>query len=233
MLEKLGHAVIVVESGKESIGAIASQGKRPFDLVLMDVQMPDMDGFEATAFIREREKSSGGHIPIIALTAHAMDGDRESCLAAGMDGYIAKPLKLGDLLGEIETVINAQSEIVRESGGTRKVEEGAFDQNEALERMNGDWDLFRGVVGILAGESSRLLAEIRDAISAGDLDRISCAAHNLKGAVSNFGARGAFEAALKLEMLGKQGGLEDATVMYTALEKEIERLQWSLEECLC
>jgi CheY-like chemotaxis protein len=80
MLEKLGHAVIVVENGKESIAAIASQGKRPFDLVLMDVQMPEMDGFEATAFIREREKSSGGHIPIIALTAHAMEGDREICL---------------------------------------------------------------------------------------------------------------------------------------------------------
>jgi len=230
MLEKRGHAVIVVENGKESVAAIASQGERPFDLVLMDVQMPEMDGFEATAFIREREKSSGGHIPIIALTAHAMEGDRESCLEAGMDSYIAKPLKSDDLFAAIEMVINAQSEITREVRGARIVEEGVFNQKEALEQMNGDWDLFREVVVIFAEESSQLLAEIRDAIRAGDLIRLNCAAHNLKGAVSNFGARYAFEAALKLEILGKQGKLEDAPVIYNALEKEIERLQRSLAE---
>jgi CheY-like chemotaxis protein len=227
MLEKRGHAVIVVENGKEAVAAIASQGERPFDLVLMDVQMPEMDGFEATSSIREREKSSGVHIPIIALTAHAMEGDRKNCLAAGMDSFIAKPLKGEDLLAVIEMVINFPSEITREVRSERKVEEGVFDPHEALERMNGDRDLFREVVGIFAGESSKLLAEIRDAISAGDLVRLNCAAHNLKGTVGNFGARDAFEAALKLEMLEE---LEDAPVIYNVLEKEIERLQRSLAE---
>jgi HPt (histidine-containing phosphotransfer) domain-containing protein len=149
-----------------------------------------------------------------------------------MDSYIAKPLNREDLLAAIEMVVNVQSDITRVTGGARKVDESVFDLKESLERMNGDWDLFREVVGMLTAESSRLLAEIRNAISVGDLIRLNCAAHNLKGAVGNFGARDAFEAALKLEMLGKQGELEDAPLIYTALEKEIERLHWSLAECI-
>jgi CheY-like chemotaxis protein len=94
LLEKRGHRVAVAGNGREALDALE---KEKFDLVFMDVQMPELDGLEATAIIREREKSSGRHQPIIALTAHAMKGDREKCLAAGMDGYLTKPIRPQDL----------------------------------------------------------------------------------------------------------------------------------------
>jgi len=103
LLEKRGHHVIVACNGREALAAFE---KESFDLVLMDVQMPDMDGFEATAVIREREKGSGLHVPVIALTAHAMKGDREKCLAAGMDGYLTKPIRILELDGILENCVS-------------------------------------------------------------------------------------------------------------------------------
>jgi len=94
LLEKRGHHVVVAANGREALAALE---KDIFDLVLMDMQMPEMDGFEATAAIRQKEKTDGGHLPIVALTAHAMKGDREKCLAAGMDGYLTKPLRPQEL----------------------------------------------------------------------------------------------------------------------------------------
>ncbi|OGU09218.1 MAG: hypothetical protein A2075_00085 [Geobacteraceae bacterium GWC2_58_44] len=117
MLEKRGHCMTVAANGREAIAALAGQGNRPFDLILMDVQMPEMDGFEATALIRKEEGATGCHIPIIALTANAMDGDRESCLLAGMDGYVSKPLKAEDLLVAIEAVLKNQGLITQEVSG--------------------------------------------------------------------------------------------------------------------
>ena len=109
MIEKRGHAVTVVGNGREALAALEAQG---FDLVLMDIQMPEMDGFEATAAIREREKVSARHIPIIAMTAHAMSGDRDRCLAAGMDGYVSKPIRAKDLFDEIA----AHARVVERAG---------------------------------------------------------------------------------------------------------------------
>jgi CheY-like chemotaxis protein len=104
LLEKQGHSVEAVASGRAVLAAIEHDR---FDLALMDLQMPEMDGFEATAIIRERERATGAHLPIIALTANAMVGDRESCIAAGMDGYVAKPIDLGSLVDEIRRVTAA------------------------------------------------------------------------------------------------------------------------------
>ena len=101
MLEQQGHSVVLVGDGRE---ALAAFGRGPFDLVLMDVQMPDMDGFEATAAIRDLERGTGTHTTVFAMTAHALAGDRERCLAAGMDGYIAKPIRKEDLLGALAEV---------------------------------------------------------------------------------------------------------------------------------
>lgn len=103
-LEKRGHSVVLAESGRKALDAWRNQ---PFDIILMDVQMPEMDGFEATARIREHEKSSGKHIPIIALTAHAMVGDRERCLAAGMDDYVSKPINIAALFAALERLLPA------------------------------------------------------------------------------------------------------------------------------
>jgi len=110
LLEKRGHRVTVTANGREAVEAVAKQS---FDLVLMDIQMPEMDGFEATAAIRQREKHNGAHIPIVALTAHAMKGDRERCLAAGMDDYLSKPIRSQELDDLLQTYLARRAAIVQ------------------------------------------------------------------------------------------------------------------------
>ncbi len=107
LLEKQGHQVTVANHGQEAIDATA---REDYDLVLMDVQMPDIDGFKATEVIRLREQQTGGHVPIIAMTAHAMKGDRERCLEAGMDEYISKPIRVPTLLEKLAVVMGAANE---------------------------------------------------------------------------------------------------------------------------
>ena len=106
LLGKRGHTVVIAGNGREALAALDEPGSGGFDLILMDVQMPDMDGFEATGIIRAREKSSGAHLPIIAMTAHAMKGDEERCLAAGMDGYVSKPIQVEQLFATIDSVLS-------------------------------------------------------------------------------------------------------------------------------
>jgi CheY-like chemotaxis protein len=106
LLEKRGHTVVLAATGKAAVAAVETQ---VFDLVLMDVQMPEMDGLEATTVIREREKTTGKHLPIIAMTANAMIGDKEHCLQTGMDGYVAKPLSAKDLFGAIESIVTRET----------------------------------------------------------------------------------------------------------------------------
>jgi len=108
LLEKRGHRVVVAANGREALGAL---GKNAFDLVFMDVQMPEMDGLEATAAIREKERLSGNHQAVIALTAHAMKGDQERCLAAGMDGYLSKPIHAQELDAILETYLARRAEV--------------------------------------------------------------------------------------------------------------------------
>ena len=121
LVEKQGHAVVSAVSGRE---AIESLEKQTFDLILMDVQMPDLDGFEATQVIREKERGTGNRVPIIALTAHAMEGDRNRCLAAGMDGYVSKPITAQALLAAIESALSTSKNagLDRRSGGTLELE---------------------------------------------------------------------------------------------------------------
>ena len=224
MLEKRGHAVVVTNNGKEAVAAMAGEGRHAFDLVLMDVQMPEMGGFEATALIRALEEVGGGHIPIIALTAHAIDGYRDICLNAGMDSYLAKPIKTADLFLAIEQVLKVQVE----KRYARRAGEGAFDHEEALSRLGGDLDLYREAVEIFQQNSSRLMAEIWEAIAAGDPVRLSGTAHSLRGSVSYLGARVPFEIALKLEMMGDSGEIDGAGQEFTALEEAIARLTKSV-----
>ncbi len=114
LLEKRGYRVSVVDNGRAAVEALQ---RDRFDLVLMDIQMPDMNGFEATAEIREKEKASGSHMPIVAMTANAMKGDQEACLAAGMDGYVSKPIRSVELFATIENVL-AQFSGIRVNGET-------------------------------------------------------------------------------------------------------------------
>jgi CheY-like chemotaxis protein/HPt (histidine-containing phosphotransfer) domain-containing protein len=217
LLETRGHTVVVASTGIEALATIEQQ---PFDVVLMDVQMPEMDGFEATAAIRTQEQTTGTHLPIVAMTAHVMQGDRERCLEAGMDAYVAKPIQARALFEAIarlvSDVINPESEPLRDPPVT-----DLFDQATTLRRVDGDWELLQELVGLFGEECAQMMETMQDAIRQEDAVRIQQAAHTLKGEVSNFGARAAVEAALRLEMMGRHDELADAEVAYTALERAL------------
>jgi len=225
LLEKRGHFVTVVGNGEEALDALA---RKPFDLVLMDVQMPKMDGFQATAKIREREAEAQTHIPIVAMTAHALEGDRERCVAAGMDGYVAKPLDARELFAVVESLTPTPDE--REWVPLLPASLAAFDKDAAMKRMGGNEALLREIVDLFFDESRGLLAEIEAGIAARDAATLQRAAHTMKGLVRNFGAEDAANAAQKMEMMAEEGQLEGVEDTYAALKKEVERLTSELQE---
>jgi PAS domain S-box-containing protein len=221
MLEKRGHRVTVVGSGKEAVTALEGQ---PFDLVLMDLEMPEMGGFEATAVIREKERASGQHVPIIALTAHAMKGDRERCLAGGMDGYVAKPILAQDLQDAIQAVF--PSAPPPEAPPTAAVlPMDAVDFATALEHVAGDEALLRELAGIFLAESPGMLAAVDDALAAGDATRLKRAGHTLKGAVGAFGAHKAFDAAARVEQMGGRNELAAGAGVVEELRQAVDQVR--------
>ena len=174
--------------------------------------MPEMDGFEATAAIREREQASGRHLPIVAMTAHAMKGDRERCLAAGMDGYIAKPLQPAELVAVL----------------ARLAPDTVIDRARLLERVGGDARALKDVARIFLADAPRRMAGIRRALARDDPRALRAAAHTLKGALSNFGAQGAVDAAFELQKLGDASDLEDAPAVLERLEGELKAVRSEL-----
>ena len=219
-LEKRGHTVVVVGDGREAIAAL---DRESFDLVLMDVQMPEMDGLAATAAIREKEKDTGAHIPIIAMTAHAMKGDRERCLDAGMDGYVAKPIKIAELFETIESMVSTSIEAEADT-----LHDDVIDMDEVIERVDGDVELLSEMVELFLDDCPRLLSQIRESIAHHDNKLLERNAHIIKGAVGNFSAAPAFEAAYRLEEMGRDGDISHAEEAYTTLEGELERLEPTL-----
>jgi PAS domain S-box-containing protein len=224
ILEKQGHTVVVASNGREALAALDQQA---FDVVLMDVQMPEMDGLRATASIREREESTGRHIPIIAMTAYALKGDRERCLEAGMDGYVAKPVRTGELLKAIETAVPSLPEPPREQQGGPPTG-AAVDWSEALAEVEGDRQLLAELADLFLKEYPRWLMMIRTAIVETDPARLQEAAHALKGGLGTFAAQAAFEAAFRLETMGRNRDLSAAPEALASLVQEVERLQPAL-----
>ena len=240
LLEKRGHRPTVVCNGAE---ALAAAQREPFDLILMDVQMPEMDGFEATAAIRAMERRSGRHTPIVAMTAHAMKGDRDRCLAAGMDAYVSKPLIVDDLFRTVDTLIAADptagplpgagshvESAPPESGEAAPSDAGPppFDRVEALDRVEGDLEILREVVRLFLDDAPNTLAEIADAIAGRNAHRLERSAHSLKGAVGSLAARAAFDAALRLETAGRAADFAMARFAHPELVREIARLERAL-----
>jgi CheY-like chemotaxis protein/HPt (histidine-containing phosphotransfer) domain-containing protein len=220
LLEKQGHTVVAAGSGREVLSLLAAQ---PFDLVLMDVQMPEMDGLEATAAIRRREQATGTHVPIIAMTAYAMKGDRERCLAAGMDGYVAKPIRLPELIETIDAIVPAESSAADTLPG-----EQLLDWQAALAFAGGDQELLHDLIAVFLQECPGWLGEIRQAIAWNDAGLLQAGAHKLKGTIMHLGARTAFEPALRLEMMGRERNLAAAAETCASLEAELERLKEAL-----
>jgi PAS domain S-box-containing protein len=200
-----------------------------FDLVLMDVQMPEMDGFEATEQIRRWEQESGGHLPIIAMTAYAMKGDRERCLEAGMDGYVAKPIQAQELWRAVEGVLPPTPRAAPAASALESMEE-VLDKKEALAEVGGNVHLLRELAGLFLDDCPRQMQEIREAIACRDAPRLRLAAHTLKGSVGNFSAPRAFAAAWQLERMGRELDLARAEEAQTTLEREIQRLEEALIE---
>ncbi len=226
LLEKRGHVAVVTRNGREALEALEKSSFRGFDAVLMDVQMPETDGLEATVAIRAWEKAHEGHIPIIAMTAHALKGDRERCLEAGMDGYVAKPIRAADLLGEVERCVpKAPVELPEPVGAPQSAPGEVLDCAALLEHMEGDPELLAEMVGLFLQDCPQLLAALREALARGDAGALRRAAHTLKGTVSNFAAPAATAAALRLERMGREGDLSQAAEGCAALETEIERLK--------
>ncbi|MEW5981158.1 MAG: two-component regulator propeller domain-containing protein [Acidobacteriota bacterium] len=226
LLEKLGHAVTVANNGLEAVSLIDG---REFDVVLMDVQMPELNGFEATSAIRDREQGTGRHLPIIAVTAHAMKGDRERCLAAGMDGYVAKPIAPAELRSVLAQY-GGHDAAAAEGFVTPAVrEDSAIDREAALARAGGDMALLRELAVLFRDVGPGLAAEIRQAIERQDADAVRSAAHTLKGAVGNFGARRVSDAAASLEALGARRSLAGASDLWAVLDRELGHLMEALD----
>ena len=225
MLEKRGHRVSVADTGARALEALSSDR---FDLILMDVEMPEMGGLEATAEIRKREAASGRHIPIVAMTAHALVGDRERFLGAGMDGYVPKPIDARDLLDAIESLVSAGGGLGESPETVPGVAARDLDRDEILARVDGDRELLATMVQLFGDEWRRLVPEIRSAVSSGDAQALGASAHALKGAAWNFGEGPAFRAVRDLEEMARENALEGAEEACEVLEAQLELLQSAL-----
>jgi len=221
MLEKQGHTVVVVGDGRGVLDALAHH---TFDLVLMDVQMPVMDGLTATAIIRGQEQQTGGHLPIVAMTAHAMKGDAERCLAAGMDGYLSKPIMADELYATIAKTL---------SHGpipTPPTTEPPIDLPTLLTIIDGEKDLLIELGEIFRQDYPQQVAALHEAVHHGDAHRLERVAHSLKGALATIGATTARSLAHELEVMGQSGQLEGSQSTLHKLEGELDRLAAFFDE---
>ena len=225
MLEKLGYCADVVANGCEAIEALS---RIPYTAVLMDCRMPEMDGFEACARIRQREQLYGGHTPIIAVTANAMEADREHCLAAGMDDYIRKPVSIDALAAALMRWVGGGEPEVS-STPAREDMEHVIDRAELMERLSGDAELLRNLVAVFRADCPRMLAAIQAAVAERNGAALERAAHAFKGAAGNFAAHRTMEAARQLEDMARRNDLAGAPAACAALEQEIARLLPTLD----
>jgi PAS domain S-box-containing protein len=228
LLEKCGHTVTVVQDGSEALAAVRQQ---TFDVVLMDIQMPHMDGLEATQAIRARERDTTAHIPIVAMTAHAMQGDRERCLAAGMDAYVTKPLRPAELFQAIASV-TAPAASTPATPAAPAEEQHILDRKTLWERVAGDADLLREIIELFLADCPERLLEFREALTRQDCPALARAAHRLKGALGNISANRALAAVRRVETSAQAGDIRTAAEALARLEDELACLIPLLTVCV-
>ncbi|MEQ8784714.1 MAG: response regulator [Pirellulaceae bacterium] len=218
VLGKLGCEVVVAENGRQAVAAWQSQD---FDVVLMDVQMPELDGFQATAEIREREANTGKRALIIAMTAHAMSGDRERCLEAGMDDYLSKPVRFLELRDKLAEVLSQN-----DSGGGKHRQaaeiDDAVDWSDALVGVGGDAELLSEVIETFFDEAEMLVSQVQASINQRDAQVLKRGAHTLKGILLSVGARRASAHAFKLERMGAMDDLAQAGEALEELTRHLD-----------
>jgi len=239
LLEPRGHHVTVARNGKEAVSAIFEE---EFDVILMDVQMPVLDGFSATRMIREREKKGGKRVPIIAMTAHAMKGDRERCLKAGMDDYLAKPIRIGTVTSKLAEFFASELDhddpavpghrdvtaALSEAGDPPGSQPAPVDWSHALENAGGDRALLRNLVEICLEDAPRQVDEVRAAIEVGDAAKVNCAAHALKGTLLVLGTALPGRYAQELESMAARQDLNRADEIYRSLASAMEPFREAL-----
>ena len=229
ILEKQGHTVLLAHNGREALAR--AQAER-FDVILMDVQMPEMDGLAATAAIRQLESKSGAHVPIVGVTAHAMKGDRERCLAAGMDGYISKPVRPAALFATIDEVVQSRPDSVARRAEVPSAPAPAdgqvLDEAALVALVSGDVQLLQELAALFLEDSPLRLSEMRTALEAGDLPSLQRAAHTLKGSAGSLCGRRTAEAALRVEQFAEEGDLAQARQATAALGEELGKLEQAL-----
>ncbi len=230
-LEKMGHSVLTAGNGRQALAAL---DHATFDLILMDMQMPGMDGLEATQLLRERERVQGGHVPVIALTAHAMKTDRDRCLAAGMDDYISKPIRRAELAGVLDRVLAGQprAKAITTPGDTSHAAAPVADLGRLLSELGGDQAVLERMVELYEETTPGFLENLRKAAAEGDAPGVRMAAHTIKGSAAQFWAREAEAAALALEKAGTAGDLSHLNAQLPVLEAALERLGRGLRERL-
>jgi PAS domain S-box-containing protein len=224
LLERWNHQALLVEDGRQALEALK---KEAFDLVLMDVQMPEMDGLEATKVIRENEQINGGHIPIIAMTAHAIKGDRERCLEAGMDAYVSKPIDAEKLLDIIEGLIGKGD--VKDLPANQS---SGLDKETLLKAFDRDWDFLKEVVDVFLSDYPRLMDNLRRACIERDAPTMMRSAHSLKGMLKNFQADTGADVAFEIEKKGKQEEFDGVEAAIESLGRHLAEVERELHQLI-
>ena len=223
LLEKMGHVVTLAVNGRE---AVEMMERQPFDLILMDIQMPVMGGVQATQKIREIEKQAGGHIPIIAMTAHAMTGDAERYLASGMDGYVSKPIDVETLCDEIGRLVSDRPrEVGRDMPPQMKGPScSVIDFAELLARVENDRELMSELISVFKAEFPKQLDSLHRAVDSADAKRVASLAHTLKGMLSNLAAHQSAATASHLEQLARNGDVAALPGALSSFERDTATL---------
>ena len=227
MLRGMGHDPTVAPDGRRAVEAWKSGH---FDLILMDLQMPEMDGFEAVASIRDLERTGGGHIPIVALTAHAMMGDRERCLGSGFDDYLTKPIRSAELRGALEKWAEGLATGPGPAtGGPIGAPSPEFDHDSALATVGGNVELLGEIVGLFLDDCPRLFSEMELAIDRSDAPNLKRLAHTVRGVASNFALPAVVDAARELESKAKDETWGTIRGSYDELRQGLDRVRPALE----
>jgi len=229
-LTKKGHEVSIAVDGQEGVDMARSE--KP-EIILLDMSLPVMDGWEAARTLKADDATWA--IPIIALTAHAMEGDRERCLEAGMDDYVSKPISASKLFQAIDTLVPPEPEeevpMPASAGpaadGNKSV---SLNADGLIRSFENDQELFQELVEIFLNDSPQMLNTLRDSLKSTDAKTFKRTAHSLKGMLRNFQAESAAETAFELEQIGEQGKLDDADDIVDSLAGQLDDVSQKLKE---